>query len=228
MIAFGTAVTDRHTYEAVALPGIRRAGESDTAILARFDEDSIQAPYNSMLAEAREIDGLEAIVLVHQDLELLDDTLAPRLREAFASDPRVGVVGSYGCRGLPLRAWRDPERLFGTATTSFVDIRYSTGAHEVDTVDGSLLAIAPWVARTIRFDEGLARDFHGYDIDFCQRVRAAGGLVVCVDVPYRHRMARLWADEQALRRALATIAHRWDPALRPPAWAASLPPEGMS
>ncbi len=135
----------------------------------------------------------------------------------------MGVVGLYGSRSLPLRAWRTPEDLFGRATTRSIDIHHSAGAHEVEVVDGALLAVAPWAARAVRFDEALARDFHGYDADFCQRVRAAGGRAICADVPYRHHMERLWSDADAVRRGYLAIASRWDPALRPAEWAASFP-----
>ena len=44
---------------------------------------------------------------------------------------------------------------------------------EVDTLDGQLLVLSPWAVRNVRFDESLLLG-HGYDLDFCLQVRAAG------------------------------------------------------
>ena len=52
---------------------------------------------------------------------------------------------------------------------------------EVDTLDGFLLVISPWVVHNIRFDESLGMLLHGYDFDFCLQVRDAGRKVVTSD-----------------------------------------------
>jgi GT2 family glycosyltransferase len=217
MIAFGSAVNDRDEYESIALPGIRRAAAPDSAILARYGWDSIQRPYNDMLDEAAGYDDLEALVLLHQDLELSDDSLLRRLRPLLAQ-PDVGVVGLFGARQVPLHCWTKAEKLFGWASTPPIQTHHSAGCYEVEVVDGSLLAIAPWVVRALRFSEALAADFHGYDVDFCLRVRAAGGRVICVDVPYMHHMNRPWTDSAGVRRAAWAVARMWDPTLRPLEW----------
>jgi hypothetical protein len=220
MIAFGSAVSDEAIFERVALPGIRQVIEPDSVVLTRVGYDSIQRPYNEMLDEAAARDDLEALVLLHQDLELLDDSLLRRARAALR-DPRVGVVGLFGGRRAPLTCWTDAGRLFGREMSPTSSIHHSAGSHEVEIVDGSLLVLAPWVVRTVRFSEALASDFHGYDFDFCLRVRALGGRVVCSDAPYFHHMRRPWSDAGALRRALGTLVSMWDPEHRPREWAGS-------
>jgi hypothetical protein len=57
---------------------------------------------------------------------------------------------------------------------------------EVDTVDGSVLGLAPWVVRNVRFDESLGQLLHGYDFDFCLQVRAAGRKIVTADFRMIH------------------------------------------
>lgn len=218
VVVFGAAVTDNEAFSSIALPSIRKLSEPNSVIATRHGYDSIQQPYNELLDEAAAHADLEALVLLHQDLELLDGSLLDRVRPLLA-EPRVGVVGVLGAAGGPLHYWTDAERLFGRMRTPTVDYRYSTGAHEVEIVDGHLLVLAPWVVRTLRFDESLADDFHGYDVDFCMRVRAAGGRVACTDAPYCHHMARPWTDRDAVRRSGRRLAERWDPALRPPEWA---------
>lgn len=241
VIAFGVAISNRREYEEVALPGIRRVAEDDSRILTRVGYDSIQRPYNEMLDEVASLPGLEALVLMHQDLELTDDTLLSRIRAALR-DQSVGIVGVLGFRGFDPQRWRGPGGGAGrsapigfrtaTATTvpavapaewegPLVGHRYSEGPEEVELVDGILMALAPWVVRSIRYDERLAKDFHGYDADLSLRVRAAGGRLIVAPVPHVHHQSRAWRSREEFVRARRDFADRWDPDLRPPEWAAA-------
>jgi GT2 family glycosyltransferase len=221
MIVFGTAISDWTTYEEIGLLSIERVTEPDSLVLTRVGHNSIQRPYNEMMEEAVAQPDLEALVLLHQDLELTDDSLLRRIRPLF-DDPRVGLVGLLGGRDLkPHLTWSTGSR-FGTARVpGIIDRFHSTGSFEVEGVDGALLAIAPWVVRYIRFGEALTGSFHGYDADFSHRVRAAGGRVVCNDVPCIHHMGRSasWKDdsEVAIRSAKA-LSSAWDAELQPREW----------
>jgi Glycosyltransferase like family len=220
MIAFGTAVSDWATYERIALPGIERVVEPDSSILTRFGHDSIQQPYNQMMDEVARRPGLEALVLLHQDLELTDDDLLSRIRRVL-EDPRVGLLGALGARNSQLHRWFAPEEIFGFAIGADHmgpdEVRLSTGPHEVDGLDGALLILAPWVVRHLRFSERLANGFHGYDADISLRVRAHGGTVICEDIPCRHHSMPK-GDYGAQRDAGVALAQMWDPRLRPRAW----------
>lgn len=221
MIAFATAVTDRTTYEEVALPGIRRVAEPDSPILTRDGYDSIQQPYNEMMDEAARLPGLEALVLLHQDLELIDRDLPGRVRRVF-EDPRVGLLGALGARVAKLHRWLAPERgVFGFAIgpdqADWEERRLSSGPHEVDGVDGALIIAAPWVVRGIRFSDALSPHFHGYDVDIGVRVRAYGGKVICEDIACHHHMTVKDDYEDQVAAGL-TLAEMWDPALRPREW----------
>ncbi len=219
MIVFGTAISDREVYERIALPSIRRVREPDSPVLVREGYDSIQRPYNEMMDEAAGHPELEALILLHQDLELTDGSLLSRVRPLL-KDPRTGLIGLLGACKVRLHCWTATENLFGTSVAPGVEIRHSVGSHEVQGVDGAMLVMAPWVVRSIRFGEALAERFHGYDVDFSLRVRAAGGRVICNDVPYIHHMSRLWEDDrEAIRDAGIALARMWDPALRPREWA---------
>jgi hypothetical protein len=214
VIAFGCAVSDRDQFDGIGLRSIRRVAEPVSAIITRSGHDSIQRPYNEMLDEAAGLDGLEALVLLHQDMELRDGSLPARAR-ALLAEPRVGLVGVLGGRDVPLHCWWETDDLYGRACTPLVEVHHSTGAHEVEVVDGALLVIAPWVVRSIRFSERLAPDFHGYDVDLCLRVRAAGGRVVCSDVPYFHHMRKPWADGDQCMRAGLALTRMWGDGLHP-------------
>jgi Glycosyltransferase like family len=226
MIAFATAISDRAVYERVALAGIERVAEPDSLLLTRAGYDSIQCPYNEMMDEAAALPGLEALVLLHQDLELLDDSLPRRLRRAFR-DPRAGLLGVLGGRLSKLHCWLTPDRAFGFAIGPNPrpprDPRISVGPHEVDGVDGAVLVAAPWVVRGIRFGESPPGRFHGYDVDISFRVKARGGKVICEDVPCRHHTT-LKGDFAAQRDAGVALARMWDPTIRPREWAAAFQP----
>lgn len=170
-----------------------------------------------MMEEAGLREDLEALILLHQDLELLDDSLLDRARSQLR-DPRVGLVGVFGGRRPQALLFMEGDRRRGRSMTPLVDAHHSRGPHEVEVVDGVLLVMAPWVVRSIRFNQALAEDFHGYDIDFCLRVRAAGGRVLCTDAPYFHHMQRPWSDGAQVRRAGYALAKLWDPKLRPREW----------
>ena len=88
MIVFGTAVTDAETYDRCATPGIRRAAEPDSVVLAHHTAGSVFRNYNMLLDKAAAYDDLEALVLLHQDVELVDANFAATVREAL-EDPDV-------------------------------------------------------------------------------------------------------------------------------------------
>jgi hypothetical protein len=216
VIVFGTALTDRAIYDRAAARGIVRAAESDSRVLTSA-EGSICAAYNDIMDQAAAESGLEALVLLHQDLELTDDSLPGRARRLFR-DPRVGLAGSLGARNVVLHLWLASRELYGTVTAPGLNRRFSTGSQEVEGVDGALLVLAPWVVRGLRFGEVVPGGFHGYDAEISLRVRAHGGVVVADDIPYFHHREPIH-DYDAQRRAGIALARRWDPALRPREWA---------
>ena len=50
------------------------------------------------------MEDLEALVLVHQDAELVDDDFCDRVRAALA-DPEVAIAGCAGAIGVRSLAW---------------------------------------------------------------------------------------------------------------------------
>ena len=154
-------------------------------------------------------------MLVHQDAELVDPDFCAKLRA------RAGRSGRRR-RRLRRRDRRAQHRLVGgvgdlgrrssIATPSSVAAtsRRSPGTNdelppyartgEVDTVDGFVLGLSPWVVRNIRFDESLGA-LHGYDFDFCLQVREAGRKVVTADFKaIHHHSLDLIQDPEALDR----------------------------
>jgi hypothetical protein len=225
MIAFATSITSPETYERCAEPGIRLAAEPDSEVLAYQAAGSIFRSYNLILDMASELDDLEALVLVHQDAEIDDPGFCRKLRTAI-EDTDVGVVGCVGAIGVRNIAWWE-----GSVTWASFVHRYGelgggeieafswNGAEampayartgEVETVDGFVLALSPWVVRNVRFDESLGR-LHGYDLDFCLQVRRAGKKVVTTDfqVIHEHSLNLLNNPEQWIE-AHIRVAEKWE------------------
>src|SRR3954447_6509321 len=191
MIAFACSITKPDLYTRSAEPGIRRAAEPDSELIGRPAVGTIFRSYNALLDQFAARDDFEALVLVHQDTEIVSTDFCPRIREALA-DPEVGIVGCVGAIGVRSIAWWEAS----VTLASFVNRYEEHGGGElesfswkwdaappyartgeVETLDGFLLALSPWAVRNVRFDEQLGA-FHGYDLDFCLQVRAAGRKVL--------------------------------------------------
>ncbi len=224
MIAFGSPITRPEVYARSAEPGIRLAAEPDSEIYALPSAGTIFQSYNGMLERATARDDLEALVLVHQDAEIVDHDFCATVRRVL-EDPAVGVIGCVGAIGVRSIAWWEGS----VSQASFIHRHDDHGGGdlpafswdwaeappyarvgEVDTVDGFLLVLSPWVVRNIRFDESLGQ-LHGYDLDFCLQVREAGRKVVTADFRAIHSHAlEPFSDPQSWIRAHVQVAEKWD------------------
>ena len=217
MFAFGTSVFSSERYRKIALESIERLAEPDSVVLTRKGS-SLQHAYNEILDEAAALDDLEGVILLHEDTEIVEPDLIPILRHRFA-DPAVAVIGALGARGVSSLAWWEGET-FGRAVvpglTAAEDSTHrggvSTGVHQVETVDGFVMALSSWAVREVRFDPGFAADFHGYDVDYCLQVRARGRAVVVEDFDAVHHAPTMFRDparRAAWIRANLTYHRKW-------------------
>jgi Glycosyltransferase like family len=224
MIAFGTSITKPAIFRRCAEPGIRRAVEPDSETIAIDAVGTIFRSYNALLERAAALPDLEALVLVHQDTEIVDADLCRKIREALA-DPQVAVVGCVGAIGVRSIAWWEAS----VTLASFINRYEEHGggelrsfswtwdeappfAHtgEVETLDGFLLALSPWAVGNLRFDESLG-EFHGYDLDFCLQAREAGRKVVTADFrAIHHRPLEMIPDPERWIAAHIAVAEKWD------------------
>ena len=224
MIAFGSSITKPEVYSRCAEPGIRRAAEPGSEIAARPSIGSIFRSYNALLDEFAGREDLEALVLVHQDAEIIEGNFCAIVRDALR-DPEVGVVGCVGAVGVRSIAWWEAS----VTLASFIN-RYEehgggdlpsfswewseapayarTG--EVETLDGFLMVLSPWAVQNVRFDESLGK-FHGYDLDYCLQVRAAGRRVMTADFrAIHHRQLEMVPDPDEWIDAHMKVAEKWD------------------
>ena len=141
-----------------------------------------------MLERAAELDDLEALVLVHQDAEIVDADLCAKAARGAARPRRRPDR-------LRRRARRAQHRLVGglgdagrrsstaTRSTAAATCRRSRGRGktrrrgrsigEVETLDGFVLVLSPWVVRDIRFDESLGRCTATTSTTACRSARRA-------------------------------------------------------
>jgi hypothetical protein len=227
VIAFGCAVTDPGVYERFARPGIELAREADSAVFVQGTTggtvSSIFRNYNLLLDSAADLGDLEALVIVHQDTEIVDPEACAKIRAALA-DERVGLVGCAGAIGVRSIAWWEGSVTWAAFTHRYEE--YGGGeipsltwdpdatpsyAHlgEVDAVDGFVLVFSPRALRELRFDESLGR-FHGYDYDICMQARTAGIKVVTADIrAIHHHSLELISDVEAWINAHMRLAEKW-------------------
>lgn len=224
MIVFGTAITDAPMYERAARPGIELAKESDSIVFAHESAGTLFRNYNLLLDLAADHEDLEALVLLHQDAEVVEPEFCARIR-AVLSDPEVAVIGVAGALGVRSIAWwegavtwasfthRYPE-FGGGQFDSFSYAAATTPSYaetgEVDSIDGFVMVLSPWAVRNLRFDETLGK-LHGYDFDICCQAREAGKKVVTVDCrTIHHHSLTLISDHDAWVEAYIRLAEKWE------------------
>lgn len=224
MIAFGCSITKGDVYDRCAAPGIRRVAEEDSEILAYGSIGSIFRSYNMLLDLASELDDLEALVLVHQDAEIVDPDFCAKVRHGL-SDPDVALVGCAGAIGVRSIAWWEGAVTWASFTHRYEELgggeipaltwkREETPSYaklgEVDSVDGFAMALSPWAVRELRFDESLGR-FHGYDFDYCMQARAAGKKIVLEDLKLvHHHSLELISELESWIEAHIRLSEKWD------------------
>lgn len=220
MIVFGTSIIDPEAYRRRAAPGIRAAAEPGSAVYAFAAVGAVCRSYNLLLDAAAARDDLEALVIVDEDVQIDDPELCAKVRAAL-SDPAVAVAGWMGATGVRGIAWWEGDISCGPVRQRFHEHGGGELAacswkpveappREVETVDGRLLALSPWAVRNVRFDEELSLG-HGYDLDYCLRVRAAGRKVVTA--PFRavhHHPLKLVTDPDLWVEGHIRMAEKWD------------------
>ena len=230
MIAFGCAVSSPEQYERLALPGIEAVRGPEDALIDVRGIDSVFRAYNEVLDRAAVLPDLEALVVVHQDLELADPRIKEKIRERF-KDPSVAILGTIGGRGVRSVGWwdcddafgchelrvpRGPEGAVGPAAVMDRLLEGSDYASDfggdgepVDAIDGMMMVLSPWAVSTLRFDEMLGT-FHGYDADFCFQARAHGKQVMVERMPsVHHHSARILSSRQSWIDAHIAFARKW-------------------
>jgi len=224
VIAFATCIGTRATFERCAAPGLRRAMEPDSVFAELTTDRSIHEAYNEALEHFAGVDDLEALVLLHQDAEITGGDFCAELRARNLAPFLAERTGLAIDRVRSIAWWEGSvtwasfthryEELGGGELPGFAWNGAGMPAYartgEVDTVDGFVLALAPWTVRNVRFDESLGQ-LHGYDFDFCLQVREQGRRVVTADFKVvHHHSLELASDLETWRAAHVRVAEKWD------------------
>jgi hypothetical protein len=224
MIVFATSITDPDVYRRCAQPGIERAREPDSEVTPIAAAGSIFRSYNLIMDKLADREDVEALVLVHQDAEITSEDFCATVRRTLA-DPDVGLIGCVGAIGVRSIAWWEGSVTWASFTHRYGELgggelpAFSYGGQEmpayartgeVDTIDGFIIVVSPWVLRNVRFDESLGA-LHGYDFDFCLQVRDAGRKVVTADFAMiHHHSLELVSNPDTWIEAHMKVADKWD------------------
>lgn len=207
MILYGVCIGRDAKYEAYAAAGLRRIDASDRVLESR-DNRSIFPAYNRFLDHAREERDLEALVLLHDDLEILDPAFEDKVRAHLADD--VAILGTIGGRGPRSVRWSQARERYGRQPDAYYGANdHGGGEAEVDMVDGCILILSPWAVHNLRFDAERFDGFHAYDADICMQARAAGRKVMVIELDTFHHTKGGFGDLEAHRRADDIFRRKW-------------------
>jgi hypothetical protein len=236
MLIFGCSITAPDVYVRCAERGLHLVAEPNSKIIANAGAGSLFRSYNLILETGAAHGDLEALVLVHQDAEIVDRDFCGKLREALR-DPDVAVVGCVGAIDVRNIAWWEGSVTWASFAHRYQEFgggevqafTWSPDGHpgyartgQVDTLDGFVLCLSPWAVRNIRFDEGIGTQIHGYDLDYCLQVREAGRKVVTADFKVvHHHSLELVDDADPWIEAHVRVAEKWEgrmPGIGLPNW----------
>jgi hypothetical protein len=149
-------------------------------LIATYGQTQLTAAYNTILDAYVGLD-LDAVILLHDDLDMTDPRAEEKFLAALADD--VAIVGVCGGKGDKTLAWWTSETIGHQMTDSgMLDFGPRTG--DVAFVEGSIMVFSPWAIEHLRFDERYP-GFLGYD-DVCLTARAMGKRVTVADVDTHH------------------------------------------
>lgn len=180
-VVYGCVTNSLERVQRYVIPHI-----GDRELIVLWNQTSLSWAYNTIINACRG-DNMgngtkpEALILLHDDLELIDPQGERKILEALEMSDVVGVAGANGVRDL---AWWNGATLGHQFTDSgLVDFGQRSGPAEA--LEGSLLALNERALRALRFDEAYT-GFHGYDVDVCFEARVMGLKVSVIDVDTHH------------------------------------------
>lgn len=181
MIVYGCCVGSWGKFTANIVPRV-----GDAEVIALSGQSSIAATYNKILMSLRKR-TVDALVLLHDDLEITDPDAAAKIPAAAETYALSGVVGSRG--DASSLAWWDSGCIGYQMTDSG-----PVGSQRFDsasTVDGSIMIFSGWAVQNLWFDERYP-GFHGYDVDLCRQMAGVG----VIDLATHHHTTLGWKSDE--------------------------------
>jgi GT2 family glycosyltransferase len=207
VIGFAACVGSPDKLAAYGAPGLKLAMEPDSVFAELTTASSIHEAYNEALEHFAAYEDLEALVLLHEDTEILDAGFCDKVRAALR-DPGVAIAGPIGARGVRSLAWWEGE-IAGAVAETRGTVAFDASDPDVDGLDGLMLVLSPWAVRTLRCDTATFSGFHAYDLDLCFQARAAGRAVRVAPLAVFHHTKGGYGDETAWRAANAAFTAKW-------------------
>ena len=201
---------DPKKFAAVANTIARCFARHDHELIRINDADSLCEGYTRGLARATG----EAVVMCHDDIDLVAPDAADRLARHLTAHDLVGVAGTALVTG-PAVFWSGHPHIHGWMAHRLpgeydYELAFSSLATPVapgmQAIDGVLMACRRDLALEIGFDAATFDGFHLYDLDFSYRAFLAGRRVaVACDLGLVHaskgRFDRAWERHAARFRA---------------------------
>lgn len=201
-VGYGSCVGSWQKFGAYVAPWVQAKGRP---LQALSDQPSIAVAYNRILDHYRG-QKLDAVILLHDDLEITDPDAEEKLLDALDDD--VALVGVAG--GGPHLRWWDHNPIGHQMTDSgLIDFGQRTG--DVDMLEGSVLLFSPWAIENLRCDEQYTDFRSGWD-DVCLTARHAGKRCVVVDVDTHHHSTIGWKSPEVEARFTESerlFAEKW-------------------
>lgn len=179
---------------------------TDSPVLALDGAKSIASGYNQIL-DAYKGRGYDAVVLMHDDLEITDPLFEHKVIAALMGQD-VALVGVAG--GGPFLKWWDHNPIGHQMTDSGL-IDFGRRSGDVDMLEGSVMVFSPWAVENLRCDERYTDFRSGWD-DVCLTARAAGKRVVVVDADTHHHSTVGWkssAVQAAFEESERIFREKW-------------------
>lgn len=175
-VAYGCCAGSWDKLNRYVVPSVR-----DRSLMVLWNQVSISEAYNKILDAHRGRD-LDALILLHDDLEITDPAAEDKFVEVLRYDS-VAIAGVCGGAARAGLAWWDAEPIgHQMIDTGLIDFGPRRG--EVESLEGSVMAFSPWAIEKLRFDERFV-GFHGYD-HIGMRARRGGRRCAVVDVDTHH------------------------------------------
>lgn len=187
-IAYGVCVGSWEKVNSNIMPRI-----VDQPLTLTSGHTAIAPVYNRILDLYRGRDDLDALILLHDDLEITDPAAEAKFLEPL-QDPDVALVGVAGGPGHLGLAWWNTSPI-GHQMTDVMNLDFGQRAGDVDILEGSILVFSPWAIDNLRFDERFP-GFHTYD-EIGMQARRQDKRVVVVDVDTHHHTAMGFKSEQS-------------------------------
>lgn len=176
-------------------------------LIALTNQTSICAAYNQIIAAVPS--NVDALVLLHDDLEITDSSFEQKILDTLSSDPSIALVGVAGGTGRGSLAWWNSPTI-GHQLTDSAMLDFGEWSGDVAFIEGSLMVLSRWAVDYLRYDETYT-EFLGYD-DICLHALDAGMRVVVADIDTHHHTTLGWKSPGVLEswnRADEIFRKKW-------------------